>query len=71
MDELGIRENSWQDVAPAHVALEVRAYLNDSILDRWVGCESVNSAASMSWPLRNPDYSTCDNSLWGYVKNFF
>ena len=70
IDELGIKENSWfqQDGAPAHFALDVRAYLNDIFPDRWIGHGSVNSPAPMSWIPRSSDLSACDNSLWGYVK---
>ena len=23
----------------------------------------------MKWPTRSPDLTTCDNSLWGYIKD--
>jgi hypothetical protein len=53
-----------QDGAPAHFALPVGEYLDDRFSGRWIGCGS-----DMMWLPRSPDLTTCDNSLWGIVKD--
>ena len=52
-----------QDGAPAHFALCVREFLDTKFRGRWIG-----RGSDMPWPARSPDLSTCDNSLWGIVK---
>jgi len=49
-----------QDGAPAHYALSVQDYRNDILLI---------SPASLKSPARSPDLTTCDNSLWRYIKD--
>ena len=44
-------------------------YLNDIFPNKWLGRGSVTSPAPMKWPARIPDLTTCDNSLWGYIKD--
>uniref|UniRef100_H3AAA0 Tc1-like transposase DDE domain-containing protein n=1 Tax=Latimeria chalumnae TaxID=7897 RepID=H3AAA0_LATCH len=70
LDALGIRQDVWlqQDGVPPHYALSVREFLNDSFPDRWIGRGSPVSPAPLKWPARSPDLTTCDNSLWGYIK---
>uniref|UniRef100_H3A326 Tc1-like transposase DDE domain-containing protein n=1 Tax=Latimeria chalumnae TaxID=7897 RepID=H3A326_LATCH len=65
LDALGIKQDVWlqQDGAPPHYALSVREFLNDSFPD-----SSPVSPAPLKWPARSPDLTTCDNSLWGYIK---
>ena len=44
---LGVREKIYfqQDRAPAHYALSVREYLNDTFRDKWIGRGSITSPA--------------------------
>ncbi|GFO44953.1 hypothetical protein PoB_007145800 [Plakobranchus ocellatus] len=56
-----------QDGAPAHFALDVRAYLNATFPDRWIGRVSVNSPAPHVMASTEL-LSACDNYLWGYVN---
>lgn len=53
-----------QDGAPAHFALDTRAFLNEHFPHRWIGrgCEE------NPWPPRSPDLTPLDLWLWGYLK---
>lgn len=68
--ELNIENNCYfqQDGAPPHYSLLVRDYLNKTFGTRWIGRGSDILPAPMNWPPRSPDLSTCDNALWGFIK---
>ena len=51
------------DGAPPHWGLQVRAFLNDKFLERWIG-----RGGPAAWPPRSPDINSLDFFLWGYVK---
>ena len=52
-----------QDEAPAHTVLITRHLLNRHFCDQWVGKFGLTN-----WPSRSPDFSSCDNALWGLLK---
>jgi hypothetical protein len=52
-----------QDGAPAHYALDVRAWLDEKFPSRWIG-----RRGPTEWPARSPDLTPCDFFLWGYLK---
>jgi hypothetical protein len=52
-----------QDDAPPHFALDVRAYLDQTFTDRWIG-----HAGSLAWPPRSSDLNPLDFYLWGHIK---
>lgn len=52
-----------QDGAPPHYSLLVRAYLNTTFPNRWIG-----RLGPIRWPPRSPDLTPLDFFLWGYVK---
>ena len=58
-----------QDGAPPHWHLQVRAFLNENLPDRWIGRISDRDYALNSWPARSPDLSVCDFFLWGCIKD--
>ena len=62
--------DSWlqQDGAPAHYALRVREFLDEVLPQRWIGRGSLHLPAAIEWPPRSPDLTSCDNSLWGIIK---
>ena len=49
------------DGAPSHWGFQVRAFLKDKFLERWLG-------GPAAWPPRSPDINSFDFFLWGYVK---
>lgn len=57
------RANFQQDGAPPHFALDVRAYLDQTFPDRWIG-----RAGPLAWPPRSPDLNPLDFYLWGHIK---
>ena len=57
-----------QDGAPSHWKLTVRAYLNENLPERWIGCGGEEDNSLLKWPPGSPDLSPCDFFLWGYVK---
>ena len=57
-----------QDGAPAHYALRVREFLDEVLPQRWIGRGSLHLPAAIEWPPRSPDLTSCDNSLWGIIK---
>ena len=57
-----------QDGAPPHLALDVRAYLNDELANCWVGTAAAADDALLLWPPRSPDLTPLDFFLWGFVK---
>lgn len=58
--------NIWfqQDGAPPHYARDVRAYLDRTFHNRWVG-----RRGTIEWPPRSPDLTPLDYFLWGYLKS--
>jgi hypothetical protein len=46
-----------------HTARPVRAHLNRTFRERWIGREG-----PISWPPGSPVLTPCDYFLWGYVK---
>jgi hypothetical protein len=53
-----------QDGAPAHYAVNVRAWLDLKFKNRWIG-----RRGPIEWPPRSPDLTPCDFFLWGYLKD--
>jgi hypothetical protein len=53
-----------QDGAPAHYATSTKKLL-DETLPGWIG----RGSSTSEWSPRSPDLITCDNSLWGQIKN--
>lgn len=53
-----------QDGAPAHYAQQVRAELDNTYGNRWIG-----RGGPVRWPPRSPDLTKLDFFLWGYVKD--
>ena len=51
------------DGAPAHFSHEVRAFLNETFPDCWIG------RGPTAWPPRSPDLAPLDFFLWGDVKS--
>ena len=54
------------DGAPPHWGISVRNWLNDKMLQRWMGR---GSSLNMPWPPRSTDRTPCDFFLWGFVKS--
>ena len=53
-----------RDGAPAHYALDVRAWLDSKFPNRWIG-----RRGPVEWPPRSPDLTPCNFFLWGYLKD--
>lgn len=53
-----------QDGAPPHWARDVRAFLNETFPNRWIGRDS----PFIRWPPRSPDLTPMDSFSWGHVK---
>ena len=71
LNEIGNKEKIYfqQNGAPAHCAFSVREYLNDTFLDKWIGCGSITLPTPIELPAKSQDLTTCDNSLWEYIEN--
>ena len=52
-----------QDGAPPHYSLQVRAFLDQTFPNRWIG-----RRGSIEWSPRSPDFTPMDFFLWGVVK---
>ena len=52
-----------QDGAPPHFALTVRALLDHTFPDRWIG-----RSGPLPWPPHSSDLTPYDFCLWGMVK---
>jgi len=52
-----------------HWHLAVRTFLNEHLLNRWIGRAGQNGQVFCKWPPRSPDLTVCDFFLWGYVKD--
>ena len=53
-----------QDGAPPHYHRDVRAYLEATFPNRWIG-----RRGSVDFPARSPDLTPMDFFLWGYLKD--
>ena len=53
-----------QDGAPPHYSLRVRAFLDQTFPQRWIG-----RRGSIKWSPRSPDLTPMDFFLWGVVKD--
>lgn len=53
-----------QDGAAPHWAKDVRAFLNQSFPNRWIGRDS----PFIAWPPRSPDLTPMDFFIWGHLK---
>lgn len=59
-----LREMIFQnDGAPCHYATIVRAHLDETYPDRWIG-----RGGPIAWPPRSPDLNPIDFFIWGYYK---
>ena len=56
-----------QDGAPHHWEKNVRRWLNEHFIQRWIGRGGVNDT-NIPWPPRSPDLTPMDFFLWGYIK---
>ena len=52
-----------QDNAPPYWKLTMRAYLNDNLPRRWIGCAGGEDNVMLKQPPRLPDLTSCDFSL--------
>ncbi|PSN53148.1 hypothetical protein C0J52_06264 [Blattella germanica] len=48
-----------QDRAPTHFHNDVREYLDENLLHRWIG-RAANNLPMLQWPPRSPDITPCD-----------
>jgi len=53
-----------QDGCPAHNAKIVKAFLNDTFGEKWIG-----TVGPIPWPPRSKDLTCPDFFLWGYLKD--
>lgn len=62
---LAIRRRMWlqNDGCPAHYAVQVRNYQNESYPNRWIG-----RLGPILWPPRSPDLNPLDFFYWGCLK---
>jgi hypothetical protein len=54
-----------QDGAAPHYSIVVRAFLDATFPQRWIG----RGSPTMGWPARSPDLSPLDFFLWGYLDS--
>lgn len=61
-----VRQTMWlhHDGAPAHYALIVREYLNETFPGRWIG-----RGGPVLWPARTPDLNPLDFFMWGHLRD--
>lgn len=52
------------DGCPAHFGVNVRAHLNETFPNCWIG-----RGGTINWAARSPDLALCDFFLWPYLKN--
>lgn len=53
-----------QDGAPPHFGTNVREWLNNHFIERWIG-----RRGAVEWPARSPDLTPLDFFLWGHLKS--
>ena len=58
-----------QDGVPPHFLHNVRDWLNDIVLQRWIGRAGPNDMNYSRWPPRSSHLTPCDFFLWGCVKD--
>ncbi|XP_025194313.1 uncharacterized protein LOC112593936 [Melanaphis sacchari] len=61
--EVDVSVKKAQDGAPAHNAIIVREYLNQTFGHKWMG-----TYGPVQWPPRSPDITPLDYFLWGHLK---
>ena len=63
---LNLRTNLWfmHDGFPVHFERNVRNYLNNQFLQRWIG-----RGSDHIWPPRSPDLNPLDFFIWGHMKS--
>lgn len=49
-----------QDGAPPHWSLLVRAFLNETLSQQWIGQTGAQDIALCRWLPRSPDLTVCD-----------
>jgi hypothetical protein len=54
--------------APPHWHRDVRRFLNQSLLQRWIDRIGNEDLALLFRPPRSPDLTPCDFFVWGFVK---
>ena len=54
---------------PSHFHQHVREFLNQHLLQRWIGRGTDDDQMLLAWPPRSPDTTACDFFLWGYIKD--
>lgn len=64
---LAVRQRIFfmHDGAPPHFSLLVRAYLNETYHNKWIG-----RGGPIAWPARSPDLNPLDYYLWGHLKQY-
>lgn len=74
---LHLRDNQWiqMDGAPAHYGRQVRQWLDENYVDRWIGRlpprfieDRVPGVGPVAWPPRSPDLNPLDYFVWGFLK---
>jgi hypothetical protein len=70
LERLGLLGHVWfqQGGAPAHYAITAREFLNKVFRDKWIGRGSQHLLALLERMPQTPDLSSCDNVLWGFIK---
>lgn len=53
-----------QDGAPPHYSRAVRAYLDETFPEKWIG-----RRGPIDWPARSPDFTPMDFFFWGVLKD--
>ena len=63
---LNLRTNLWfmHDGFPVHFERNVRNYLNNQFLQRWIG-----RGSDHIWPPRSPDLNPLDFFIWDHMKS--
>ncbi|GFS89326.1 DUF4817 domain-containing protein [Trichonephila clavipes] len=56
-------------LAPPHWNKNVREFLNEHLLHRWIGRAGPKDFICLHWSPRSPDLTPCDFFLWGFVKD--
>ena len=47
----------------------MQEYLNKTFSEKWIGRGLITLPALIEWPARSLDFTTSDNSIWGYIKD--
>jgi len=54
---------------PPHFHRHVREFLNQHLLQQWIGRGTDNDQMLLAWAPRSPDATPCEFYLWGYIKD--